>query len=392
MAIDISLNDPVVLISSSTAENTSFENMTTLYASVGYTETLSILYLSIFIVCAVIGCALNTLTFSVLQIEKAATSVYVYLKLITLISLLLNVLQILFALVQGRYYLSVGNSYTAQAYISYCYKPLINTLGFYKFVLNAHLTWDRILAMRPSLKTKFNQSPRKACTLTFIITILFMAPHYFVYIPVKYIIYLPSASSYMDFFVTETTKFSKEKSVIIFLNSIAAFRSVFMCLVDIILNGLTIYFFEKFLSNKTNLMTSAINRQPSLKGSKLTDTENGDGDSLLMTPLAVNLGNQPSIASCSNLRGVPNSLAVEKSITKMVIVHCSFSLAHHLLLLGTFFYTVSSGRVENSAILIIVTNYVSVVRQAANFFLFYFFNTKFQKDVDIMLSRCFKNA
>jgi hypothetical protein len=85
------------------------------------------------------------------------------------------------------------------------------------------------------------------------------------------------------------------------------------------------------------------------------------------------------------------TIYVEKSITTTVIVHCTFSLAHQLLLLGTFFYTISvTGAVTNSAILLFVTNFTSVIRQAINFFLFYFFNKKFQKDVEVIFSCLFK--
>jgi hypothetical protein len=383
-----SMLTPIVLISKT--RNVSFESMTALYTYSGLLASLSTVYATVFMSCALLGCILNILTFCVLQVEKSFTPLYFYLKAITVISLLLNVFQLLFSFVQSRHHSSLGNSYMAQAYISYCYKPVINTLGFYKFVLNAHLTLDRIVVLRPRLKTKFSESPRLACTFTFILTVLVMSPHYLMYSPVSYVIYDESLETYSEFHVTETSDFAKTRTGVIFLNSVAAVRSVSMCLIDIILNAFTIFFFKQFMNNKSKMMNFSYNiRQSEAAVCRTRDQHQAE--------LAES---QTNSSSQSEERGTiitqtsrsNNNVELEKSVTFMVIVHCTASLAHQILLLITFFYVVTSGQVTGSAILIFVTNYVSVLRQAANFFIFYYFNKKFQKDARFLLSYCLKKT
>jgi hypothetical protein len=262
----------VILISST--KNALFESMAALYTSYGLFKSLSTIYATIFMSTALLGCFLNILTICVLHVDKAHTPLFFYLKEITIISLLLKIMQFPFSLVKSRHYLSLGNSYAAQAYISYCYKPIINTFGFYKFVLNAHLTLDRIVMMRPRLNTWFSESPRLACSLTFLLTVLLMSPHYLTYSPARYLIRrsdLYDASqdfTYSEFHVTEASGFAQTRQGVIILNVEAAFRSVTMCLIDAFLNGFTIYYFKLFLSNKNKMTNLAYNWKPAPKTSK----------------------------------------------------------------------------------------------------------------------------
>jgi hypothetical protein len=257
----------------------------------------------------------------------------------------------MFALVQSRWHLSIGNSLAAQVFSSYCYKPVVYTLGFYKFVLNAHLTLNRIVALRPSLKSRLSFSPARSTTYTFLATVVLMFPHYLVHTPVKYII-LNSDAVLEDFYVTKTASFVKTKTGAAVLNSIAAFRSISMCLIDLVLNGMVVYYFKKVVVTNTHQLLVLLRRGDNSERS--------------------------------------NSVQTEKSITIIVIIHCSISLAHQLLLLGRFFYTVSAKEAtENLAILTFLANFVSVIRQAINFVLFYLFNAEFRKDVRALFSRLF---
>jgi hypothetical protein len=216
-----------------------------------------------------------------------------------------------------------------------------------------------------------------------------MLPHYFVYTPAKYGI-VHEDGVFEEFFVTETSSFAKSEHWQIFLNTIAAFRSVGMCLIDIVLNAIVIYYFDKFLRNKGTLMNfSLISRSRTPPASNVTSSIEASTEPATKQFIAAPMVSRTyANNSANNL-----NTTTEKSITKTVIVHCTASLAHQILLLGTFFYTISAtDAVTNSAILLFVVNYVSVIRQAINFILFYFCNTKFQKDVKAVFSRFFKTS
>jgi hypothetical protein len=239
--------------------------------------------------------------------------------------------------------------------------------------------------MRPNLGGRFCLSPKLACTATFLVTAALMSPHYTMYSPVKYLVYDEYSAAYTELYTTEPSFFAKTN--VLLLNSVAAFRSITMFMADICLNSLTIYYFKNFLSKQNSYAyNQKLLSEPRLPEQPATDVVESVPCEMAKTSLSKEVRVNKI---CERKESRTNA---EKSITFMVIVHCSISLAHQILLLATFFYVITSEELRNSAILVFTTNYVSATRQASNFFLFYSFNKNFQRDARCQFKKMFHHS
>ncbi len=108
---------------------------------------------------------------------------YFYLKVTTLCSALFNFLQILFALAVSRQFINVANSLLTQGFLAYVASPLNSILFFYKCILDAIISLDRIAIFKPSVKERMTLSPCVYSLLAFLIAVALNIPHVLLYQP-----------------------------------------------------------------------------------------------------------------------------------------------------------------------------------------------------------------
>jgi hypothetical protein len=144
------------------------------------------LLVTVFLACAAVGLFLNILSLNILLNARFNQPVYFYIRVMIVSSVASNFVHILFAVVCSRYFLAIGNSYASQAALVFVLNPIQNTLTFYKFVVDALCTLERISKFRPRVARILGQSPRVNSTVALVLVIILLLSHYFYFWPYRY--------------------------------------------------------------------------------------------------------------------------------------------------------------------------------------------------------------
>ena len=382
--------------------NASFSNLNQVYTSLGLSYTLNLLYVTLFMGSSFFGFLLNGLTLVVLSTRsKFHLSLYFYLKASTLTCLCLNLFHVMFALVSSPQIVCLGNTYSAQFFISYIYMPVSSTLGYFKFILNTIMILERISVLRPRRVRFIYSSPSITVILGFVCAVVLMLPHYFVYVPYNLKLADSSTGLVTDLFITDMSTYARSLNGKILLKATAAFRGVAICFLDVVLSSLLVYYFKQFVNRKNTLKNSskpavsnAANRfyqEAATSGSQVFSGVSHHKE--LAVPLLERIRglsrDNSSLNTPNRMKNQAESRmfgSEEKNVTQTVLFQCIFSVLHQILIFVTHGYVLLTGGVTDSGELIFFVSYVSAVRQAANFFIFYFFNNIFKQEVIIFLA------
>ena len=350
--------------------NSTFPSMNAMYASLGLSYTLNLLYISVFLATSLAGVILNSLTLALLIKEKKFKQqpVYFFLKISTLTALLLNLFHSAFALVSCPQVLDLGNSMFVQTAVSFYYWPVVVMLGYYKFAINTLLILDRIAALKHQIKKFISFSPARSSLVLLLVSVLVILPRFFVYRPYKLRLVNVETRQETDMFIRDASAFARTQSGRLILNAISGVRSSVLCVIDIVLNVWTICLFRKFLTNKQKMTKFDMNA--------LLESSSTPHNSSAIASSSQNVTPSPP-QSPSYAQKLD-----EKNVIKLVMAQCFFSIMHQIMLFGTFCCILADENgLVGSATLVFVTGYVSVVRQTITFFIFYFFNKRFKRDV-----------
>jgi hypothetical protein len=380
---------PIVLLKPS--ENVTYPNQEAMYESLGFSNLTSSLYISLFITFAAIGFILNTVSFCVLLSAKFNyMPLYFYLKVTTLCSAVLNLIQILFALAVSRQFIHLTNSVLAQYFLAYVASPLNSILFFYKCVLDALISLDRISIFKPSVKERMTLSPSVYSILAFLVAIVLNLPHVLLYKPYNYYVY-DEYEGLDDFHVTDTSPFAASELGKSLIFSFLVFRSVSICLIDIALNMISLFIFKQYLLKKKRLLNILDENHAHFMLESLSPAQSPIHEE---TPIVKhqhhsqhrNSSVLPTVTSHHKIIEHHEWFDAERNIAIMVIVLCSVSVIHQIFFVGNVFFTIYMGGItRSSAIFLFVTNLVSCVRYGSNFFIYFSFNKNFNEEFRLLL-------
>ena len=110
--------------------NFSFSSYEHFLSSFGRYYIVSILFIYAYVPIAFLGLVLNILSIFILNSSKKKfiNQLYSYLRLIVFISILMNFLEIIFAIFRNRRFIMVGNNSSYQTIEAYLILPIYNTL------------------------------------------------------------------------------------------------------------------------------------------------------------------------------------------------------------------------------------------------------------------------
>lgn len=384
----LSNNTAVWLINPYLIKNVSFDTLEELYASFGFTRLSGFVYITVFVGCATLGLVLNTLSLVVFARDYhfKAVSFYFYFKVLTFTSLLANLSQIGFGLNLSRGLLvDIGNSIYMQLFMAYFYSMAHSTLTCYKFIMDAVILVDRIGSINSKVAKLglLKAGPVINSIAALLATILLILPQYFVFAPYKYFIY--DGSELRDFYVTDTSSYARAPFGKRFINWWTIGRSISICFIDIILNVYAFMTFRTYFFKKHTLSSTFHTRTST---NKLTNQTQ-----LLDIPASQELWKREEtdqtmihhVGSTLRRRNRPSkSKSAEKHLNKMVVVLCSVSVCHQILHVLNSVYLILGGGIskEYSTYSIFTSNMASVLRHASNFFVYYYFDKNFRRQIN----------
>lgn len=374
-------------------QNKTFESETQLLESVGIYFTLGLLSLTLTSFIAIIGLVFNLITCLVLFKQQTLNKLFFYFKIITVLSTLISVFQIVIALFMSRPLLNVSDHPLAQYYVSYFHLPVVGVIGWFKITMNTVILLDRIVIFRPHLSGKIlSNSPIKNIAVAFVVSAVVMITQFVSYIPYEYTVYTSDQSGevklYKHFYVTEVNPRAEKLRVKIFLNIVSFLRSIVWLVLDVILNIISIRLYQRFLLQKRKLTipllvlpsnnnnnNNVINNISNM-GDRTEEPQPLSGNENVCSHGGGSIKRRRSRISTA----IASSLMdFECNMTKFTIINCSFSIFHQTLILSTYFYVIFVG-MEESTQMIYATNFVNTVKNSSTFFIFYLFNKKLRTD------------
>jgi hypothetical protein len=353
-------NSKILLFAPDESKNHTFDSQVQLYAFFGYTNTIQILFLVVYLPVAMCGFCLNTISYRLfIKCKKdcGASLLFVYLKLTTFVSLILNFLEILFGLL---FYskLKMSNSYFTQALICYFLKPVHNLLIFVKTLLDLLIVIDRVATFRPEYKIFFKPKPWINFCLILLLCSLLSIPNFFLYTPEEHrelTYYDDKLVKVDDFYIINTSNFAKTRlGKIVFLAQIIM-RNILPTLLEILYNLLSCFHLRKYLVKKHVLMNLA--KKPKTERTSLKSETHAHNES----------------RSSSN--SLYQNMNVENNLTRMVIAVTLVSIVHQVFYASFSIYNLDH---RVSIGFTFYYSFIHVLRYSSNFFLFYFFNKKFK--------------
>ena len=244
-------NNQIILLLETSNLTLSSENQ--IYELFGYTTLSSRLFLYLLTPTAIIGFITNMVSFIVLmRKEYYKIPLYIYLKVILATSLINNILQLFFGLSGCRRDLDFGNRYSAVWYVSMIYTPVMNTLLFYKFLMDCLIVLDRISTFKPNVKRFIIFSPVKNSIILLVCVFILNSLHFLLFSVGKFKIF--KNDQIENFYLVTTSDFAKTfhgriVSIVLFF-----IRHALTSALELTLNMISAFYFRQYLSRKIKLV------------------------------------------------------------------------------------------------------------------------------------------
>jgi hypothetical protein len=347
-----------------------------LFNSVGDTIVDDALYLFVVTTLSVAGFILNIvslLTFNHKDIPD--TPLYKYLRVYAFNGVLVNLIYITEFIPAAYRFMPIADTYEAQFYYNCILFPIVSTGYFYATILDILITLDRI--------SHFNQriydmmillSPYKTCAVSFIAVFIFNFPFYLVYTPAP--LFNPKTNEQVGWY-NGLTPFAQSQFGIIIVFIIYGLRDLFLLIVEIILNFVSVYFLKQHMAKKSRranrnsmIVTAAYtqNRQVAIAEYSLQ-------------------ANQPRANSIR--QATQENRKAERSLTYMALSLSILSVCDHVMfMLGNVFPYLSANKFAYPLISTLGDVCVTF-KQACNFLIFFAFNRIFRTCFFKLLKRRF---
>jgi hypothetical protein len=340
--------------------NHTFNTTGELLLFMGYPPFQNILMLTLFPVLALLGFTLNLISLStLLHARFTAQPIYHYIRVSLLASLACNILQLLFCVSINLNSDLKTNSYFIQAFMAFIFTPLYNTLTYFKFIIEALCTLDRIATLKPRVaRTFFRFSAHINSLIGLALVVFLLIPHYLYFWPCTY--HIRTDKGIMEkFYMVDSSPFANTRLGQIIVSTFLVIRFLVVFTLDISLNTVLIYSFKQYFTNCP----------PTVVRYRLSKTSNGRGGLYSLS--------RASAAAVGSRKE-----QIEKSVTRMVVAMQGMSIVHQIVMCVNFVVTWWAGGVnEQSSLFILLSITVSSVRHASNFFIFLAFSFKFKAEL-----------
>lgn len=333
--------------------------------STWWSDSISLFVVPIILITGIFA---NLFGFMVLQISKEfQLKLYFYLKIYFLNSFVTNLLGILYGFTNSRRYISFSNTYFSMFYICKIGGTSAITCYTLNNLLDIYLTLERLSIFNRRLSylnEKIIKKPWILCLISAIYSIIINIPFYLTYQPNERVVYLSSNESYL--FVDYTLSDFSISDVGVYLIYLEyAVRDILPLALLILFNFILIYYFRRYLKNKVNLVAIGAVEKP-IEPNNTTTT-------------SVNIPPAPTIATVVNQDNnlILNARKKEIKTTLMVLFICGVSI----IKTGIIIASIVLPYIEIGLLSILFAtfaNYSIFTAATLNFFLVYFFDSKFK--------------
>ena len=290
------------------------------------------------------GAFFNLISMIILYRKKfKSRPLYTYLKVFTLNSLCLNLIELgVTSALSFRYIEFSYKSRLPSFFMCYVYMPFINILILNSIILEIYISIERNSQFSAKFKYFFlNYSPVKVCLATFMACFAMNFQHFFVSTPITgYHVINSKEMLKINFF--KLNKFSTSLPVLIINSLVYMFRDFLLFLVQICFNIITTVLLKNHLNNKNII----------LKRSEQSE----------------NLLINTKIMSQSK---------IDQNLSIMVMLMTLFTAFEHLFLLTMIILLTFYGK-NKSILFAMIANIVISFKHGSNFFLYLSFNKVFR--------------
>jgi hypothetical protein len=339
--------------------NESFSSIDEANLLLGFSKTLDLFYLCLFMPVSMLGTLLNSLVFIVLYLSPKfqSNSLFSFLRPHVFISILGNLLGVFYGFAKCALSLEIANNFYTQSLISYFYIPLYNMLYYVKFLIDIAIKIDQIAVFRPKLNRYYLLRPGQMVLVLLILAFVINFPYlWMIYQPNLYVfmdnntqheIYRLYHFGLTDFAISFNGKFT--------LNCIYFIKHFVTVIVEILLNIVWWYIFKQHFSNRIKIIKS-------------TDVVDSSGVAAKKQGVAI-------VRTVSK-----KQIYAEKNMSIMFWVNSIVSILHNIILAVLTIYFLIQVQSMQAQLSIFFAHFSSVLRHASSFFILYFFNTLFRNE------------
>lgn len=371
----------------------------------GSTWLLDNLQLYPFIVVGPLGFFLNTLALLVFRDkhEFKDISLYVYMRVYCLNSALLCLISTFNFCYSYRIFAG-ANTYWAQVWVNYFFKPISKGCYFYGGLLDIAILLDRIAFFNKRVKAFMTKiSPTAMCSMALTFAVVIDCSYYFIWKPTSKTVMLNSTQAFTVWF-TSNTEFANTKFGTLLTFAMFILTDAVIMVINLVLNMISAYYMRKHLGNKLRVTSLRLKMSPLTKVTSLAkliqrgETIQAKNNINLSTMDSCSpetfpqLGVQPQTSRTeateplvvSNVRIKRQKSASDQLASRnlkstfMVIFMCVLSIVEHLIMITCNYYIFYSLNFSTFA-LSAVANFVMTFKHSFNFIIFYSFNTNFKR-------------
>ena len=328
------------------------------YAFFGSTPLLNALFYYLLTPISILGVFLNLLSFYILCKSKFPNlALYSFLRVYVIESFILNFFLSLFFIPNSYGTISFANSYPSAFYMAYIYTPFLNVFVLFGSFLDICISLDRIFMFYPKLDIFSKFSHYKICLFLLVLSLVICSQYFFNSYPTYMDVNLNS-TQVLRLYNWESTSFSQSLLAQALNYTNYVLRDIVLLIVEIVLNVMSILFLKKHLAKKTNVLETKRHSKPAEISESLNKAH------------ALNT----------------NVNKAEQNATKMVVFICTLSVLEHLFFITMAVYF---NYIRDDAVYMVATlcNLWIIIKHFSNFYLLYFYNKIFKKEVN-QLFRC----
>ena len=297
---------------------------------------------------SLIGAMLNLLSFIVFsQKDFSSINLCSYLKILTLNSLVVSLLQSTVPLFTSYRFFEFTNTAQMIDYYSYLYFPFISVTYTFGNIIDIIINLERILQLKKKTDYFEKLNTKIVCLFLFVVCIVLNIPLFLTYTPANK--QLPTGpKSFFTIYYNSFTQFSSSLAGKITAYLLYALRNIIIYFIEIVVNVVLISSLKSFLKKKLTL-TGTLNKS-SLKG-----------------------------ASNEQNKLKNDNKHADHKATVMVLIICMLStLEHSFYIAYTFYNLFRFDFISNT--LFVVSNFLITFKHFFNIFLFCIFNKVFRKN------------
>jgi hypothetical protein len=368
----------IQLLSNGQNGSTVFTDIEYAEDAIGHSTTFEILFLTIFLGVSIVGVIGNLFCVYIFYRPSfySATSppLFAYLRYEAMIGVVGNTVEIIYAIASCQFILPLANTYSTMWIQAYIAITVYNISYYTKFLMEIVVVVDRILILVPSLGSKLGMKNLLKIKRPYLILAGAVVFSILINYPYIYLMYAPAAAPsvfinygypgyevYKYYGITRLSWSGWGNPGYFVMMFVFIFKNVVTFFVITGLNVVSLILFQRHLSKKTRLVsTIGIVNRTTLDRNRELDESGG---------------------SSSRSTGGRNMAKLVLSTSVTGFIHNVF------LTTFTLMYLTTPNGGTTSKVLNFCAYFSSTLRHAINFVQFYFFNTNFRNESNIVFAR-----